>query len=955
MLSFGAFQLDGSEERLWKHGKELALRRKPFAILKFLCANPRRLITHAELTEHVWAGNVVSDSALRTHLHELRQVLGEGLIETVIGRGYRFTVEPTAGVAPVESVQERASDADLGRIVVGREAELATLHAAFDRATAGHRQVCFVTGEPGIGKSTLVDTFTRSVEGADVVVVRGHCVEQHATPEPFLSVIEVLAQLRRSTIGELALASLIRHAPTFLAQLPHLIPDGQLDDVSRRARAGPDARSVRELIEALETMAANHTIVIVLEDLQWCDVATIDLIALLVPRRERARMLLIGTSRRADVQTVGHPLNLVMRTAIARFGAIALSLDRIAGVEIRRLVDLRFPDHAFPEGLIETIDRITAGTPLFVVSFIEDLVGRGMLEHRDRWRLAVSLDDVAAHRPDNVRQLIDIHLDRLAPEEQRLLEAASAVGVEFSTPLVAAALGASLETVDDLCDSLVRRALFLQRVGIEEWPDGTLAPRYGVTHGLVQEVNVERSPASRRQRWHQQIAERLEVAYGNRAAEVAHTLARHFDGGGLAARAVHYYVIAAARSTLRFASRDALALYERAHALIRRMPATPERDVIELGLLEGKTQSVIRSTKDATGTPLDIFAQMIAIARRLGDADRLAVTLANFRVRLVTLAEYDRADEIAAQLDELRQTQPLPPAAVALDTMGRILGLTWRGVLDPARAQIERETSDLGKAAVIAGMIGPTDSKSIFIVQLSIVHWLLGQPRAAERDVDLALARATANGDPYMLGHAYCSRARHAFLGGAPADDIRRPARAGLAIPDAEVWHPQCTLLVRLADSMDGPLAGPELDDMEELFRSRIREFPMGATYLGLVFASIAFHSCAFDRARAVLDDMIAFARSRGERIVEPELVRLRGALLEPSDPAAAAAAYLEAIARARAAQSRAFQLRAAISLAVLWRDDPRHAESRALLAEAVAHVTDETLDVAEARRLLRA
>src|SRR4051794_32050721 len=104
MLFFASFRLDVDEGQLWKNEKPITLRRKPFAVLAYLSANPRRLVTHQEIVDHVWGGAAVSDSAVRTHLHELRQVLGEGLIETVIGRGYRFTVQPTTGATAVAAV-----------------------------------------------------------------------------------------------------------------------------------------------------------------------------------------------------------------------------------------------------------------------------------------------------------------------------------------------------------------------------------------------------------------------------------------------------------------------------------------------------------------------------------------------------------------------------------------------------------------------------------------------------------------------------------------------------------------------------------------------------------------------------------------------------------------------------------------------------------------------------------
>src|SRR5689334_4553264 len=128
MLSFPPFRLDVMEERLWRGAKLVAVRRKPFAILRYLVAHPRRLVTHDELLAQVWSGTVVSESAVRSHLHELRQVLGEGVIETVIGRGYRF-VAPLVDETMPATASAPAAAVEPGRVVVGRAAELAVLDA----------------------------------------------------------------------------------------------------------------------------------------------------------------------------------------------------------------------------------------------------------------------------------------------------------------------------------------------------------------------------------------------------------------------------------------------------------------------------------------------------------------------------------------------------------------------------------------------------------------------------------------------------------------------------------------------------------------------------------------------------------------------------------------------------------------------------------------------------------
>ncbi|MEO8707134.1 MAG: AAA family ATPase, partial [Kofleriaceae bacterium] len=415
MIQFPPFILDPVEERLWKGKTQLTLRRKPFAILRYLVANPSRLVTHDELLEHVWGGNAVSESAVRSQLHELRQVLGDGVIDTVIGRGYRFVAKLAAAVEPVTQAAAPLIDSTM----VGRAAELAALETALDGALTGRRQICFITGEPGIGKTTLVDRFLTGLEARGVRCVRGHCIEQYGTPEPYLPMIELLGRLRKTDQGEQVIATLVRHAPSFAAQLPHLMTDAQFADVSRRAGPGAETRTMRELVESIEALCADQILVIALEDLQWSDVATIDMLSLLGQRKERAKLLVVATSRRAESQTVTHPLNRVMRTLLTRSGATAIPLDRIDRDAISSFLELRFPKHTFPESFLELLERTTAGTPLFMVSFLGELVDRGMIESRDTgWALALASDEIADYQPSTVRQLIDIQLDRLEAQEQ---------------------------------------------------------------------------------------------------------------------------------------------------------------------------------------------------------------------------------------------------------------------------------------------------------------------------------------------------------------------------------------------------------------------------------------------------------------------------------------------------------------------------------------------------------
>jgi DNA-binding winged helix-turn-helix (wHTH) protein len=943
MVAFPPFRVDLDDERLWRGTELLALRRKPFAILRFLIANPQRLVTHAELVEKVWGGTAISESALRSQMHELRQVLGDGVIETVIGRGYRF-IAPIVDDPQAPSLVPAVAPAPASkRAVVGRAAELDALRAALDRARAGVRQVCFVTGEPGIGKTTLVDVFLEGAAG--VVAARGHCIEQHGTPEPYLAVIELFGQLGHSEHGARVREALVRYAPTFLAQVPQLAPDAAVLD---RGRGGNESRMVRELIEALEALSVQHPMVLVLEDLQWSDVATLDLLAVLGARRERARMLVVATARRGEANSVAHPLNRVMRTLVTRHGAGAVAVDRVGVPDIERLVAMRFPDHAFPPELPRALDRITAGTPLFLVSMLEDLVGRGMFAERDgRWHLTASLDDVAAHRPENVKQLIDMRIDRLGSTEQRVLEAASAIGAEFSTGLVAAALELGVEDVDEICDDLARRALFLRRAEPEQWPDGTLDMRYAVTHGLVQEVALARSAPVRVQRWHRLIAERLERAYAGRTDDIAHALAQQLDRAQLVARAVPYYVVAADRTAQRFASHDALNLYRRGLVLLQRVPESRERDIYELALLGGEVASTLRIGDPARVELEDQLERMILLARRLDDHPRLCAALLNLCFRYQLVANHRGSAEICRQVDELTAaSRALRPELVAFASAMTALNRMWLGELDdviPAFEALTESGSALEEPSL--DILGPTDRRTVLYTFLAVVRWLVGRPDEARRGAERAVAHARTTTDPYGLALATCYAAWLRIASRDPDAGVQPVAE----LDAVEIWRGPAAWLAAAARGA----TGTDVDAIERAageLRARIGRLPFGSTFLAVALVDALGRAGRTEAALALVDDALAFARRSAEHVVLPELLRQRGELLA-SEPEAAATALRDAIAAARTAGARMLELRAATSLA---RVAPGP-DTRAALEAALERITggSDTQDVVDARALL--
>ncbi len=617
-LVFHPFCLDLANELLLRGGNPVRLTPKAFAVLQFLVTHAGRLVTKAELLEALWAGTHVQDSVLKVCIREIRRALSDParaprFIETLHRRGYRF----------VGRIGVSGGSRDRGarlRGFVGREAEIVEMQGRLERSLLGERQVVFVTGEAGIGKTSLVEAFQERAAGAPFIrIARGTCLEQYGAGEAYLPVLEALGRLSREP-GSMGLAALLRrHAPTWLIQMPALLSEDDRYRLRREIIGATKERMLREMAEAMEALAAEAPLILVLEDLHWSDYSTLDLISSLARRREPARLMLIGTYRPSEVLLSHHPLEAVKQELLMRRRCHELRLTYLQEGAVAEYLTLRYPDAKLPGELARSVHRRTDGNPLFMVNVVEYLASRNLIGVPDPGSdLQKVLEEVETGVPESLRQMIEMQIDRLPASEQSLLEAASVAGLEFSALAVAAGQEVSPPATEEACGAIARRGQFLRPTGIGSLPDGTVSARYGFIHPLYQNVLYHRIPLARRLRLHQRIAERGIAVYGRRVGEIAAELAVHFEQARDYRSAIQHLRGAADNAARRYANREAVGHLTRAFDLVNRLPGA-ERGSLQTAILE-QVGMVRRSMGDMQGAA-DDFEALVGLAREQGRAD----------------------------------------------------------------------------------------------------------------------------------------------------------------------------------------------------------------------------------------------------------------------------------------------------------------------------------------------
>jgi len=864
-------------------------------------------------------------------------------------------------------------------VFVARESELAQLERYLHKAFAGDGGVAFVAGEAGSGKSALIAEFARhaSRRRPDLVHAGGRCNAYTGIGDPYLPFREIaltLAGAPKSGSGAAGRAdedaqnlqtappgaarALIENARDLASRLIST-PRGASARSSVTATPLPQADLFAQYTDFLLALAAQQPLLLHLDDLQWADDGSLSLLFHLGRRLSGARVLVLGAYRPEEVMAgrdgARHPLWAVINELGRVHGNAEVDLDQADG---RRFVTALLDSETNRIGTAfrDALYHHTGGHALFTTELLRSLQERGELV-RDAAGAWVATTSFSGGRlPTRVEAIIAERVASLPEDCQTLLEVASVEGEAFTAEVVASVVGKSEAVVGAYLAGPLRRQRIVISDGLRRVESRRLS-RYRFGHSLFQQYLYGRLDAVQRAKWHEEVGGRLAELHGEDSPDAHVQLAWHFEQAGLPARAADH-LLAAGRRAMRLAGyREAVAAFERGLELLTKLPETPERAQRELDFRFGLGAAGAPLHHIAHPGQMSTVAPALPLGRQSGGTKMLEALLLEATTSR-ECSDFARAIALGEQMlglgEASKDRQSLMLAHYILGTSHFFLSDA-----EVAHANLEaslRLWSDAEDEPLVA--VTSIDVKAIVLSFDLITSWALGYPdKAAARDQE-ALERAYRLAQPATLMLSLVGSIWLALLGGT-GEDPRPKIEALQCVVDEGGLEFGCPwtgvyggwVLVGQGRVTEG------IDRMQQ----GIAELGSGwGSPVTPLLVETCLKSGQYDQGLSVVNKALGAAEQRGLGLsFEPELHRLRGALVEarggPGSAQAAEICFLKAIELACARRTRSWELRAAVSLARLWRRQGKARESQELLTGIRNQFTEgsDTPDLVEARAVL--
>ena len=833
---------------------------------------------------------------------------------------------------PSLSLGARRRDPDAASLpLVGRVDEWRTLRAAWERASGGDAHFALIQGEAGIGKSRLA---------AELVSWAGHQGFRTATARCYAAEGQLaLAPVTDWLRGDALRPNLRRLDEVWLTEVSRIVPElaserPELPKPEPMTGLGQRQRLFEGLAHAM--LAVRQPLLLVIDDLHWCDPETLQWLHFLLRFDAGAPLLVVGTVRSENL-TRSHPV-LELRLRLNEASMLTgIALEPLSAAETATLAS-QVANRPFDAETTTRLYRETEGNPLFVVEAIRADGGR-----------ALAANAAGSALPPRVHAVIAGRLAQLSPGAREVVSAAAVVGRAFAPSILARVLSCTEQDLVPALDELWQKRILREQE----------SNAYDFTHDKLREVAYEEISAPQRRSLHQLVARALEAVNAPDLDWVSGQIAAHLDHAGLAEQAILYYVRAASVAQSVYANEEGQARIERGLALLSTLAESSKRDALELEL-RLVLAPIYRVTRGWTAPELEsVLDRCMALSDKIGTPAQRTQVLYGLQSLYLVQGEIARAQLLTEEIVDLsrRPTGAAPPlSAVAMMLGARLVQGRFREAIDEwenlARSLDPQQLRQLQESQGL-------NYRVITRAWESHALWCVGRPQTAlERCGEaIELARDLAQPFNQALAATYL-----ALLQQLRADSatFRRQAEEALRLSndfEARYYGAWAAILVAYARACDQPRADSIAEMREAIQRFTGSGARLRLPYFLALLADVCLRVHEPEQGLQALEEGMAAARDRGERWWDSELHRLRGDLLLARGAGAADgdAAYRRALDIAHAQEARSLELRAAISLTRLWRTSRRAGEPRRLLGQTLASFSEglDTPDLVSARALL--
>jgi class 3 adenylate cyclase/predicted ATPase len=852
------------------------------------------------------------------------------------------------GESQAESRFEAMHQTDLAPLI-GREEELQLLLSRWQRAKEGDGQVVLLSGEAGIGKSRITQALAERVAEEPCQRLRYYCSPYHVNSalHPVIERLERAAGLQRTDPPEVKLDKLeatlipgdrpVAEAAALLAPLLSIPTGGRYPPLELSPKQRKE-RTFKVLIDQLRGLVSRQPVLILFEDAHWIDPSTGELLHLLISQMQRLPILLVITFR----PEFSPPWT-------AHSHVTQLSLSRLSQRQATRLIEGLSAGKALPENVLSQILIKTDGVPLFLEELTKTVLESGLLKEAGESLTPCGPWSPLAI-PTTLHDSLLARLDRLAPVKE-VAQTAAVIGREFSRELLGEVVRMPTEALDLALDQLVAAGLMFR-------PGDALDGTYTFKHALVRDAAYQSLLRSRRRQLHSRVAHVLESRFPERAEAEPELLARHYAAAGLKVQAAQYWQRAGQRAIERAAHVEAIAHLNSGLELIATLPGTPERAEQELALQIALGPALMAARGQGAPEVGEAYARARALCEEVGEPMQLFPVLWG-RWRFCSIrADHHAARQLAEEcLDLAERLQDSALLVAAYAALGGTL--LWLGDVVEAQTCLDRAAAsyDPDRHRALPFRFGQDPAVSSLSYSAWSL-WGLGYPDQAlgRSEEARALARRLASPVGVAASSVYAAMT-HQFRREGPA--AQEHAEAAIALSE-EQGLPQFltvgTILRGWALSAQGAAEeGVELM-RQGLADRRDQGIELARPWYLALLATVHHELDQVEEGLSVLEEAASLTDAG---FYQPELHRLKGTLLlrqSGLDAAeAAAACFQDALDLARQQSTQAWALRAATSLAGLWRRQGRREAAHDLLAPLYGWFSEglDTADLTDARALV--